>query len=95
LPAILGGRRQPSRRLLVLVTTRADPGLASALSRLRHQGATVSVVHVLGGGAAGARAGDAGPVLEAAGARYFPLVVGGDLRVALSAGTSDRVVRLR
>jgi uncharacterized protein (DUF58 family) len=97
LPAVLGSRRRG--RMLVLVTTRVDERLLTALGALRGRGMAVSVVHIA---AAGDRA-DGGlgrgdgvdVVLAAAGARYFPVAGRRDLREALAARKSDNLTRAR
>jgi uncharacterized protein (DUF58 family) len=98
LPAILGSRRRRGR-MLVLVTTRVDERLVTALGTLRGRGMAVSVVHVA---PAGDRAdGGLGPgdrmdvVLATAGARYFPVDGRRDLREALAARKSDSLTRAR
>lgn len=47
LPVVLGGRARARRDLLALVTTRVDPELVAAIGRLRREGVSVSVAHVL------------------------------------------------
>ena len=96
LPAVLGGRTQARRRMLALVTTRVDADLVAALGKLRRWGVTVSVVHVLAGAPAGdPTRGDPGPVLAAAGVRYYPVASAGELRGALAARTGERLARTR
>jgi hypothetical protein len=106
LQAIVGGRTQVRRGVLALVVLCLDGGLVDALRRLRTQGVPVSVVHV-SGEATGGRAADgrsapgAGAdaemrqALTAAGVRYVRLHRDDDLRSALSAGPSERLVRAR
>ncbi len=76
-----------------MVTPQVDEDLVRALGRLRRQGVTVSVVHVLAG------PGGAGPsapaALAAAGIRYCPVLPGDDLRAALAARTTDRLAVTR
>jgi uncharacterized protein (DUF58 family) len=100
LPVILGGRR-PRNRVVALVTTRVDAGLSAALERLRHRGMVVSVVHVRVVEPASARSNggglvdDAVALTAAAGARYFAAASARELRDALAATTSDRLMRAR
>jgi uncharacterized protein (DUF58 family) len=93
LPAILGGRTRPRHRMIVLVTTQVDDDLAAALGRLRRQGVTASVVHVLSPGADAPDGGSVSLALAASGARYFPVAGARDLREALAVHSSGRAVR--
>jgi uncharacterized protein (DUF58 family) len=106
LPAIVGGRTQVRRGVLVLVVLCLDDGLVDALRRLRRQGVPVSLVHVAGeaadGGASDGRSapGEAADeemrqALTAVGVRYVRLHRDDDLRSVLSAGPAERLVRAR
>ena len=107
LQSVVGGRTRLLRGALVLVVLCLDAGLVDALRRLRGQGVPVSVVHVTGdahgatgGDAAGRRAVPAPDAelqlaLAAAGVRYVRLQPADDLRAALGAGSSRRLVRAR
>ncbi|HTX68424.1 MAG TPA: DUF58 domain-containing protein [Thermoleophilia bacterium] len=92
LPAVLADRKR-HRRVLVLVTSRVDEDLLSALAAARRQGAAVSLVHVAGFGEPAAAAGDGAgraAALAAAGIRYVRVSPGADLRSALSAPANVR-----
>ncbi len=103
LQAIIGGRAQARRCILVLVVLRLDLDLVHALLQLRGEGIPVSVVHIRGDedGASGLHTargdeahavsdGDLGRALNAAGVRYVSLDHDADLRAALAVGPVSR-----
>ena len=94
LQGLLGGRAGRVGDTLVLVVLHVDDGLPDAVLRLRREGFRVSVVHVAPAQAVATetpfRRDAPARLLVAAGARYFPVDPGADLRTALAPSPRTR-----